>query len=82
MSFLKQDPPNPTLALRNLGPMRESMPMAWATSVTSAPVFSQRAEMVLIEEIRWARKALATSLDSSALQTLLVRIRSRGTQLA
>ncbi|PNT74455.1 hypothetical protein BRADI_1g14927v3 [Brachypodium distachyon] len=32
MSFWKQDPPNPTLADRNRGPMRESLPMDCATS--------------------------------------------------
>ncbi len=44
--------------------MRESMPMATATSLTSAPVFSHSAEIELIDEMRCARKALATSLDS------------------
>ena len=80
MSFWKHDPPKPTDDLRNLGPMRESIPMALATSVTSAPVTSQRAEIELMEEIRWARKALAVSLESSALQRLVVRTRSGGTQ--
>ena len=82
MSFLKQEPPKPTLALRNLGPIRLSIPMARATSPTSASVFSHRAEMLLIEEILWARNALATSFDSSELQTLPVRILSPGTQWA
>jgi len=45
--------------------MRLSLPMACATSFTSAPVFSHRAEMALIEETRCARKALAASLDNS-----------------
>jgi hypothetical protein len=31
MSFWKHEPPKPTEALRNLGPMRESMPIACAT---------------------------------------------------
>lgn len=39
--------------------------MARATSETSASVASQRAEMELMEETRCARKALATSLESS-----------------
>ena len=82
MSFLKQEPPKPTDALRNFGPMRLSAPAASATSSTSAPVASQSAEMALIEEMRCARKALATSFDSSLDQTLVVRMRSRGTQRA
>ena len=49
----------PTLALRNLGPILESMPTACATSDTSAPVTSQTADMALMLEMRWARKALA-----------------------
>ena len=36
----------------------------------------------LMEEMRWARKALAVSLDSSALQTLDSMMRPRSTQLA
>ena len=82
MSFWKQEPPKPTEALRNFEPIRESLPMALATSSTSAPVASQSAEMELMEEMRWARKALATSLESSEDQRLVVMIRSRGTQLA
>ena len=38
--------------------------------------------MELIDEIRCARNAFAASFESSALHTLLVTIRSRGTQLA
>ena len=34
--------------------------------------------MALMLEMRWARKALATSLDSSEDQRLVVRMRSRG----
>ena len=82
MSFWKQEPPNPTEALRNLGPMRESRPIALATSSTSAPVDSQRAEIELIDEMRWARKALATSFESSDDHRLVVTMRSRGTQRA
>ena len=44
--------------------------------------FAQRAEMELMLEIRWARKALATSFDSSEDQRFVVIICSRGTQLA
>ena len=38
--------------------------------------------MLLIDEMRCARKALADNFDSSALQTFDSMIRSRGTQLA
>ena len=50
---------------RNLGPILESRPIAWATSDTSAPVASHTADMLLMLEIRWARNALAASLLSS-----------------
>jgi hypothetical protein len=43
-------------------------PMARANSCTVAPLASQRAAMLLIELMRWARKALAVSLESSLLQ--------------
>ena len=52
MSFWKQLPPKPGPALRNLDPRRESVPMARATSCTSAPVASQRGAMLLIELMR------------------------------
>ena len=42
----------PILAWRNLFPIRESSPTAFATSLTEAPVASQTADMVLILEIR------------------------------
>lgn len=51
MSFWKQEPPNPTEALRNLGPIRVSSPQAEETSSISAPVTSQIAERALMEEI-------------------------------
>merc|ERR1719473_2503432 len=59
--------------------MRESTPMECATSATSAPVTSQSAEMELMEEMRWARKALAVSLESSADQRLVVSTCALGT---
>ena len=62
--------------------MRESVPMAPATSSTSAPVASHRAEMELMEEMRWARKALATSFDNSDDHRLVVMMRSRGIQFS
>lgn len=49
----------PTLALRNLLPILWSMPIALATSSTSAPVDSHRALMLLMLLIRCARNALA-----------------------
>jgi len=82
ISFWKQDPPKPTEAFRNFGPMRESCPMARATSSTFAPVTSHNSEIALIEDTRWARKALATSLDSSDDHKFVVRMRSLGTQEA
>ena len=54
--------------------------MARETSVTSAPVTSHIEAIVLMEEIRWARKALDTSFESSLLQRLVVIKRSFGTQ--
>src|SRR3954471_9866558 len=82
MSFWKQEPPKPTDDFKNFGPMRLSFPMALATSSTSAPVASQSAEMELMEEMRCARKAFATSFESSDDQRFVVKIRSRGTQRA
>jgi hypothetical protein len=82
MSFWKHEPPKPTDALRNLAPMRESVPIERATCVMSAPVASQSAEKALIEEMRCASIALAASLESSADQRLVQRMRSLGTQCA
>jgi hypothetical protein len=82
MSFWKQEPPKPTDALRNAGPMRVSEPTALATSSTSASVHSHRAEMELMLEMRCARKALATSLESSEDHRFVVIIFSRGTHAA
>jgi hypothetical protein len=62
MSFLKQEPPKPTPALRNLVPMRESVPMARATSSMSAPVASQKLESALMDETRWAREGVGGEL--------------------
>jgi hypothetical protein len=82
MSFWKQLPPKPTLALRNLGPTRESYPTALATSSMLAPVASQMAERALTEEMRCASMALAASLESSEDQRPTVRIWAGETQLA
>ena len=54
------------LAFRNLLPILWSMPMALATSSTSAPVASHRALMLLMLLIRWARKALAACVRNRA----------------
>ena len=59
--------------------MRESTPMAYETSETSAPVTSHKAEIELIDEMRWARKAFAVSFESSADHRLVVRTCSVGT---
>ena len=55
--------------------------MAYATSSTSASVASHSAEMLLIDEMRCARNALAVSFDSSALQRFDSMMRSRGTHV-
>ena len=49
----------PTEALRKWFPILVSLPIALATSDTSAPVASQIALMALMLEIRCARKAFA-----------------------
>ena len=79
MSFLKQLPPNPGPESRNLEPILESVPIALATSCTSAPVDSQRAAIEFIELIRWARKAFAVNLANSLLQILVFKILFSGT---
>ena len=81
-SFWKQEPPKPTEACRNFGPIRESVPTTAATSATSAPVCSQSAERELMEEMRCAKKAFAASLDNSADQRPVVRIFSGATHVA
>merc|ERR1712111_331132 len=82
ISFWKHEPPKPTEAPKNLDPIRESAPIARETSVTSAPVFSQSCEIEFMLLTRCASMALATNFDNSELQRLVVRIFSRGTQLA
>jgi hypothetical protein len=63
----------PILAFKNLFPIRESSPTAFATSLTDAPVASQTAEMVLILEIRCAKNALATYKHQSSSQLNLIK---------
>ena len=82
MSFWKQLPPKPIDACRNFGPIRESIPIARDTSLTSAPVRSHSCEIALMLLTLCARKAFATSLESSEDQRLVVRICAFGTQLA
>ena len=67
---------------RNFGPIRLSVPIALATSSTLASLASQRAEIALMLEILWAKKALAVSLESSEDHRLVVIIRSLGTHWA
>ena len=80
MSFWKQEPPKPTEAFRNFAPMRLSIPMALATSLTLAPVFSHSSDKALIEDILCAKKALAVNFDNSEDHTLVVNIFSGETQ--
>ena len=82
MSFWKQEPPKPTDDFKNLEPIRLSIPMARATSLTSAPVFSHNSDIALMDEIRCAKNAFAVNLDNSEDQTLVVNILSVATQLA
>ncbi len=81
ISFWKQEPPKPTDDFRNLDPILLSVPIAFATSDTFAPVFSQISEIAFMEETRCAKNAFAVSLDSSEDHKLVVNIRSFGTQL-
>ena len=80
MSFLKQLPPNPGPESKNFFPILLSLPIASATSWILAPVDSHNAEIELIEEILWAKKAFAVNLESSELQRLVFRILFFGTQ--
>lgn len=50
------------------------LPTALATSDTSAPVDSQIADMALMLEILWARKAFAANFDSSEDHVSMVRM--------
>ena len=79
---MKQDPPKPTEAFKNFGPIRESIPIALDTSSTSAPVASQSSEMELMEDTRCAKNAFAVSLLSSEDQRFVVKIFSSGTHAA
>ena len=54
------------------------MPMALATSSMEAPVSSQSADKLLMDEIRCANIAFEANLESSEDQTLVVMILSSG----
>ena len=60
--------------------MRWSKPTALETSCIDAPVFSHKADKLLIEEIRWANIAFEANFDNSEDQTLVVNIFSFGIQ--
>ena len=79
MSLGRQPPPKPIPARRNFDPMRSSMPIARATSVTSPPVASHSSAIALMKEILVARKALAETFTSSAVSKPITR---RGTSAA
>ena len=78
---MKQLPPNPGPDLRNSFPILRSLPIANETSLISAPVASQRADIEFIELILCAKKALAVSYDNSELHKLVVIIFSFSIQL-
>src|SRR5262249_2530130 len=65
-SLPKHDPPQPTPAFKNFGPMRLSSPNPRTTSLTSAPTRSQIFAISFAKLIFVARKALAAYLIISA----------------
>src|SRR5262249_60611129 len=65
-SLPKQEPPQPTPAFKNFGPMRLSNPKPRTTSLMSAPTRSQMLAISLAKLILVARKALAAYLIISA----------------
>ena len=54
-------------------PIRRSIPIPWATSVTSAPTCSQTLAISLMKLILVARKALEAYLTISAVSSLVLR---------
>lgn len=64
----------PTEASRNLGPIRESLPTALATSVTSAPVASHTADSELILEILCARNAFAAYIHKNNIYNTIINV--------
>ena len=66
--------------MRNFDPIRLSIPIAFETSSILAPVTSQRADRLLMEETRCANMALEASFESSDDQTFVVSIFSSGIQ--
>jgi len=64
MSFLKQLPPKPTLLFKKLAPILVSAEIHFLASLISESYYSQRMAMLLMDDTLWAKKQLATSLDS------------------
>ena len=74
-SLGKHEPPYPKPASRNSGPIRLSIPMAEATTFTSAPeIFSHMLAMVLMKLIFVASMELLAYLISSAVERVVLII--------
>src|SRR4030042_875401 len=72
-SFLKQLPPNPTPAFRNLSPIRLSNPTPVATTLTSTlGVNSQMFAISLMREILAARNELLAYFTISAVDGVVL----------
>ena len=69
VSFGKQLPPNPGPACKNFRPIRPSRPMPRATSCTSAPTFSHRSAISLMNVTFIAKNELAAYFVSSAVSS-------------
>ena len=80
MSFLKQEPPKPTDASKNLLPILVSAPTALETSWILAPDSSHKAERLFIEETLCAKNALDANFDNSDDHKFVVIIFSWETQ--
>src|SRR5262249_44471368 len=65
-SLPKHEPPQPTPAFKNFGPMRLSSPKPRTTSLTSEPTRSQMLAISFAKLILVARNALAAYLIISA----------------
>jgi hypothetical protein len=75
-SFGKQDPPKPVPGNKNELPILESAEMPWRTCSAFAPIFSQRAAISFMNEMRVASMALDAYFVSSALAASMTRMRS------
>lgn len=71
ISFLKQLPPNPTEAFKNLSPILVSEEIHFLTYLISASYYSQIIAIEFIDETLCARKQFAANFDNSA-EALLV----------